>query len=951
MRIYGTYKDIDNNVISVVFERDTAGADIEISEESTLQFTWDGVNMSENIDDLFDETITTSASINLLTEDYFGDFFFSKSPTDVTCVITKTYVYDNDESTVTLFDGYVSPGSYNQPYYKPHDKFTVSCVDKLSILQYYYYKNINTLSRYNSHLQSAGIVSFKYLLDDALGEDNWDYDNSKQINFSNLNISESVILGETFDDIWTKEKVLEQVCKYLGLHVKQVGSRFRLFSWQTIKNAENTYNVYGCDENGLGNIRESDMNITIDDVYNSISVKDNVTPIEEIVSSPLTSDSLYSPYSSSQHWMTEYISEGEGESAWESIQKMMGFVNGTVEYDGAHRKEWYFQLKQSQFWDLYDNTGNNISQQMTTGINQTDLLEDMRSKKYMPLFISIGNNSLDGKDADGPSSLKKPALTDYLVISVNGDLSNIKADDSLDSLPANGLIRYNGFSAANLTPADDTSTNYVIISGKITLSPIVIQSGSLYHGPYDNQTGIYSYNTDGTVASISYVSLEKDMDTYNQMIKPTADIVEPPKSWTVPSDNNNDGRYYYTRFYKQTYPSTLINNTQLHTPADDSLMLYPICNVKKIIEHKPYTTSVEAVADMDYNAGGVFIYDRTTTDRTQQGDDTISKLPILACRMTVGDEGNKYYLVEEYNEIKGYRYDEATGTNIPIYKPTYNWYHENNLPVKDGHTIDYFTIGIDPNLGDRIIGQEFSIQDNTGDYGIDATGMAIPITRDVPVSGRVEFSILGPVNTVWNGYIRKHSTMWRHSSYHETGTLNLLSYISNIWISDFSVKLYTDNGYVDNKGDSDIIYISDEAQTNQDYVAGKYETEFDFITQLTTQECIDMDVRNTINVNSVLGVNKTPINTILDNNTNEPPCKPEEHYVKEYYEYYKQPKMIVNVTIKDDEELDRYFISDNKRVYIDHVYSVSSLPGRTFILMNKERDLKYNTTKIYLREV
>lgn len=927
MRIYGEYNDIDNNIISVVFERDIAGADIEISEESTLQFTWDGVSISENIDNLFDETITTSASIELLTEDYFGDFFFSKSPTDVTCVITKTYVYDNDESTVTLFDGYVSPDSYGQPYYKPHDKFTVSCVDKLSILQYYYYRNISTLSRYNDRLQSAGIVSFKYLLDDALGEGNWDYDNSKQINFNNLNISESVILGESYDDVWTKEKVLEQVCKYLGLHVKQVGSRFRLFSWQTIKNAESTYNVYGCDENGLGNIRESDMNITIDDVYNSVSVKDNVTPIEEIVSSPLTSDSLYSPYSSSQHWMTEYISDGNGEAAWEAIQKLTGTVDGDTEYDGAHRKEWYFQLKQSQFWDLYDKTGNNINQQMKTGINQTDLLEEMRRTKYMPLFISVGNNSSDGKDADGPSSLKKPSLTDYLVISVNGDLSNKKADDendpeSLDRLPADGIMRYNGFSAANLTPADDISTNYIIIGGKITLAPIVTQTGSGYY-----TTNVFSYDENGDNATTVGVSMRRDNETYNQMDKPTYEWSESLKSWTVPSDNTPDGRYYYTRFYKQTYPSTLINNTQLHIPADNSLMLYPICDVKKIIEQNPYSASAKAVADSKYNAGAVFVYNRTTTERDKTGEDKISKLPILACKMSVGDGDNVKYLVETYDDETGHC--------------TYSW----------SDTEGFFTIGIDPNLGDRIIGQEFSIQDNTGEYGIDATGMAIPITKDVPVSGRVEFSILGPVNTVWNeGYIRIHSTLWRHSGYVKTGTLNLLSYISNIWISDFSVKIYTDNGYADNTGDSDIIYISDEANTNQDYVAGKYETEFDFITQLTTQECVDMDVKNTINVNSVLGADKTPINTILDENTHEP-WKPEEHYVKEYYEYYKQPKMIVNVTIKDDEELDRYFIEDNKRVYVDYVYSVSSLPGRTFILMNKERDLKYNTTKIYLREV
>lgn len=899
MRIYGTYKDIDNNVISVVFERDTAGSDIEISEESTLQFTGDGVSISENIDSLFDEIITTSASINLLTEDYLGDFFFSKSPKDVTCTITKTYVYDNNESTVTLFDGYVSAGSYNQPYYKPHDRFVVNCTDKLSILQYYYYKNINALSAYNNHLQSAGIVTFKSLLDDVLGEDNWDYDNSKYINFNNLKISESEILGESYNDVWTKEHILEQICRYLSLHVKQSGNRFKLFSWQTIKNSESSYNVYGCDENGLGNIRESDMNITIDDVYNSISVKDNVTPVEDIVSSPLTSDSLYSPYSSSQKYMTEYIVEGKGDHAQGFMKKMLGINTGTIKpsderYDDCkpHRVDWYMQVKQSENWELYYN-GQNVSNSFT-GENQHQIMKSLKDNDFMPMLLSIGHSAdIPGTDA---APLKKPSLSDYLVISVNGNFDNKDYTSETNSLlNGTGLAKYTGFSAANLAPADPDTTNYVIINGTLKFSPIVIQSGVLPR----------SFNTISGTRNIDEI-------TYNEASKPgqpSAGYYE--DEYSVPTDINGDNhRLLMRRFFEQQRPTQSSGNTV----NDNIVMMYPCNDTKEVTKGHPYYKFIQNVGYSESESKEVFDYQYTL-----EGNDNIDNLPVIACRMTVGDGNEKQWLVETYDNGKS----------------VYGWYHQNELP----NGKDWFTIGINPNFNDRIIGQEFKITDNTNEYGIDAEGLAIPVPYGLPLSGRVEFSILGPVNLIW---WKDPSSQLFYIAIKKLGInryINLLSFISAIWISDFSVKIYTDNGYADNKGDSDIYYISDETQNSQDYVAGKYETELNIITQLTTQECTEMDVKNTVNVNSVLGSDNTPINTILDNNTDET-CKPEEHYVKEYYEYYKQPKMIVNVTIKDDEALDT-----------NHVYSVSSLPGRTFILMNKDRDLKYNRTQIYLREL
>lgn len=909
--ISGYYKDIDDNIITVTFSGANVG-EYTISEDSSIRFAYEPVTISENIDDVFDEIITQTADIDLVVDDYIGDNLFAKSPREIECTITKQYGNDNP---IVLFNGYVVPAAFSQPHNKPHEHFSIQAVDKLATLQYYYYKTTNTLADYERNLGSAGMVSFSSLLDGILGTDNWRYQGTKVISLNNVYISEAEIYGESFDDIMTQEDILIHICRFLSCHAKydSTTGKIILFSWVNVKSSSGSYVITGAGENE--NIRRSDMDITIDDVYSQIQVKDNVTPVEEIVNSPLASDTLSSPYSSSQHWMTEYIADGDGEFAWGCIRKMMGYDDGQIDrnhdkYNDVkpHRKEWYFQINQSKYWDLYDTNNNNINYLMT-GINQTDLLEKMRNSNYTPLFISVGSTEdLEDTSSYTPSPLKKPNLTNYLVISVNGDFTNKKVDSELDSLPSEGIMRYNGFSAANLTPADDTSTNYIIISGKITLAPIVTQSGTP-----SVSTSIYSYNTNGTVASTTSKVLRTDNYTFNGVNKPTG--TEEVKSYAVPSDNNGNGRYYWRRFFKQTYPSKLIDNVD-HIPADSSLMLYPMCDVKKIIEEDPYAASAQGVANSKYNAQSAFVYDRTTTDRTQTGNDEINKLPILACKLSVGDveSGNIKYLVETYDGV---------GNSV------YSW----------SSTEGYFTIGIDPKMGDRIIGQEFSIQDNTNNYGIDASGMAIPITDEVPVSGRVNFSILGPVNIVYNDYIRKHPTAWRHTSYIETGNINLLSYISNIWISDFSVKIYTDNGYADNKGDSDIYYISDVDENSFDYIAGKHETEFRFITQLTTSECSAMDVKNTINVNSVLNASKTAINTFKDDATDNT-CKAEEHYVKEYYDLTNEPKMIVSVTVADDQNITK-----------DNIYTITALPNRNFMLMSKSYDLKYNTVKIQLREI
>ena len=67
------------------------------------------------------------------------------------------------------------------------------------------------------------------------------YDQSKSVNggtwdiFNELGVSESLILGDTLDDLFTFEETLEEICKFFNLHIIQLGYDFYIFDWETAK--------------------------------------------------------------------------------------------------------------------------------------------------------------------------------------------------------------------------------------------------------------------------------------------------------------------------------------------------------------------------------------------------------------------------------------------------------------------------------------------------------------------------------------------------------------------------------------------------------------------------------------------------------------------------------------------------------------------------------------------
>ena len=57
--------------------------------------------------------------------------------------------------------------------------------------------------------------------------------------FNELIISEGMLLGDSEDDMWTIEEILEEILKYLNLHIVQHGFDYYIFDWETSRIQKN----------------------------------------------------------------------------------------------------------------------------------------------------------------------------------------------------------------------------------------------------------------------------------------------------------------------------------------------------------------------------------------------------------------------------------------------------------------------------------------------------------------------------------------------------------------------------------------------------------------------------------------------------------------------------------------------------------------------------------------
>lgn len=914
MLIKGSFRNYNDDLITVEIITNNSTSSTKTVGEDGLFFTGEPVEIETDNDDTFNHIIRKSCTINFLTKTYIGTELFADNARSTKVTVT------NETMSKILFYGFVDPNTFSQPYTSPLDEFSINCIDTLSTLQYYNYKH-TTVNNYDSRKITADNVTFWNIID-TMFSDFQDgsifYDLSKGVTssrlntvFSDLAVSENVFYGEEADDVYTDEEVLTQILQYLNLHIIQEGKDYYIFSWPSIREKKTdwinltTGNQVTLSPETIKITNEmhsdADTNISIADVYNQIMITCDLQDEDILIESPLDDDSLTSLFSGKQKYMTEYISEGKGKSANSAINNI---INGkTDSYDKTSVFDWYMQVMKSNTWKFYysGNTQLDLAASKTDSngryIEQWRYAKLLKDNTCLPCIFSLGSveKKSDAKDDRPVSSIE---MKNYLYISINGnewdvsDESSVPADSTIQAHAP--LIVYEGNNTGGIySPTDDETTNYLVFSGKLLLQPIVYESSS--SGKTTRQNNFKDCQTNGIPRS----NAEAIVPDYNGLYNTLANMM-PFNTNLVKSDNNGDGRYYVRQFYDFKYPSD-------ENPAGTNTYL----------GIQPWTKDKSA-RGYEYKYSVYSVDGNTKHDAT----DLIRKIDILECELTIGDKR----LVEINKDANG--------------NSEFKWVKIGEEPVivVEGETypVTTFSLGINPVIGDYIIGDEFDIQ-NTVSYtmNIDQEGTAIPIKKSDKLSGQLTFKILGPVNQMWNEITRRHPTWFRHTKWYENYHY-ILTHVENIIIKDFECKICSDAAGNTITEDNDLIYMS--AETDK-YVNKKDDIEFDIITQLSSAECVEKGISQSYNLNAVIDeTTSLPLSSIYNANSKET-AKPEEHYVDEYYTEYSTPKILLEIGLHK-----------TSKINWQNLFT-SSVLGKSFHVLKETFDVRRNNTTLTLKEL
>lgn len=861
MKLSGTFLDINDTPIEVVIEnKSIATSNIVIGcagDNTNVFFGDDPLSVDEDYDSTFDVMVQKSGQLTLLTK---GDtnlvgILFANNQHNVTITVNK--------GGDCVFYGFVEPNVYSQDYAEEYTQLDINFTDFLSTLQY---GKLSDASTYNEAKQAASTLSFKDYIE-AMGFfdiGNVYFDQSSKVSdtetdpLSGIGVSGSLFFGDTEDDEWTFEDILKEILQYLNLHIIQIGRDFYIFDWSTLTqsretNGEDTMDFLCLNDGSVKPLyfpkksyritkpdyASNDTQISVDEVYNQIQVKCDLKDLETVIESPLDSEKLVSLYPKRFLYCTEYAVKKKSNNPMlafnvDDFNKIIH--NQSVDNENAHKYDWYMRPLLNNSWKFYLNKSVNndtiesiypkvwIDGQGSVYGYPWRVSDYLKQNALTPCMFNMAYIDTLGKNiSDNEIKNDFDSNSNYLYISINGNGDDTEAGhkpSDNDIKEHSGMVEYQPSNAAViLSPTDDTSTNYLVFSGKISLQPLTKDSyGKTDRGDFTNYGTLMNK---GGYAKSCYAIGFKGGNGDKHGEEEINEWYQYARKWY-----NNDGYFY-----------------------NNSLSPY-------VQERSPWKYKY------NYTSSG---------DRS----DKYMKLPILECEMTVGDKR----LIE---------------TNIDQYgKSTFKWVKIGEEPIGiDNEPITTFSLGVNPKIGDCIIGTEFDLQNTVDPFmNIDGKGTAIPIKASDKLSGKIKFKILGPINLTWNNVTRRHPSFWRHTKWTEN-TVFVLAHTENIVLKDFECKIKTSSDIIMNKTDNDLIYMSDETKK---YIKKNDSTEMKINTLLTTQEAYELGVSNSVNLSTAIDMSTSmPLKTITKKETN----KPEQLYVDAYWNEYNKQRMLIDVTFK-----------------------------------------------------
>lgn len=907
MKITGTFRDQSNDnqyrvTISDVLEtgityviKDPTDDDFDPDDNTTLCFSADPVHISCSRNELDKLIVISQATIKLTVRRDMTDSILANMNREIYVKIERLGAYP-----ATIFFGYVDPLQFNQDYAYEWNEVTINATDPLGAL--------NDITIDKTSIGQGDVLTVKEFINRSIGA--LDQDESllytinvitpENINIGSIKVNASVFYGEDEDDRMTLYDSLQEILKYIGCTI----------SYEPNDNSINVYSLYTDVTSyqtsvewfdGKDDTMDASASISIDDAYSQVTLECDIEPNDDDIKL-IDDDYLYSDYSNYQKYMTELICIGGGDSSYRGLRDLMYSPDGeeSSNNSNAYRIENFCYVKRNDAWDFgpnsyieYMNGAQGDNPAPMTG-DQSNVLRWLKSHPMKGAFVSFGRGKKINLRDNSP--VNNITMNDYLVISIQGH-NDHSTDGHIETLSNNidynkPICKYTGLSSLNLVPTDSSITNYIVISGKMILNAIQPRTGFPVLSSFDQSVWAASL--------VTYSHLKQFYDEH------TSGVWIMAFGLVIPYDES-DWAYYMQKWWNMT------NGQYVQTDADG---VFGFLENKKNQKLK-YTYS---------NYG----------DET----DIISKLPILACKLKIGNK----YCVERLDLG-----EEGQGK--------FEWWTIEQFNSSELHNMGaeepYFTIGIDPKVGDDIVGIAHGIQ-NTIDYSmnIDGTGTAIPITINDGLNGVPEFTILGPINSMWNEIERIHPSFWRHTSWndHLYWTLETLD---SILVSDLKIEFKNNNGMTStdkSQADNDLVYASD---TNPIYIE-KLEEDLKICTPLTIEECEENGIKYQNSNSYVMNVDNTPFRGwVIGGNY----VKPEHLLVDYLFKQYQRPAKMVNINVDAGFIYGVTDLTDNSSIspstiiskyIVDMTYP--GIPKKNYYVYSIDWNLKTMENEITMRE-
>ena len=842
MTLKGTFINAHGHQIGLRIDSEHGGAQVlEIgTDDAGVWFAVDSIETESQASDTRDVILPVQATVRLLCRDYMPALY-GQDIDDVQVTVTR--------DGVCVFCGRVVPKMYSQPYEDVLDDVELTCCDLLGALEYRKYRRIGGGSvSYATAMAESGYRTMASLLTECLGTDVW-HDGSVAVDgesthrwtvFQDMEVNDRLLRGDDEQDVWTQREVVEEMLRLLGLHAVQRGRAVYLMNWKTVRESGNIQWAR-LDGTGLSEEQRSVVDITphtASDHGSTITMADVWNRI-----------SARADVQQLENLVEDPITENSMEPMWSGRNRLM--TEYVVDATGSSALA---ALKAMARGEHTEHKSASREEWWVRVCKAKDWKTPMRG--HWSLMENMAKADVY------QTAAIKDTLASYSWTALFMQAGSIKTmayvTDNSPQRP--DMERWMVLGVMG----DKMSSHYVVDPESILLGcPAAEFDGG-------GKQAVFSPVDDDTVNYIVF-SGRLVMNPRPSESVPYPDLLSDSPMTVVPvkSRTNGKGRLLSRQWWEEQKPG------QTEGEWDGQLESYRYWY--------PYTgTDVEEL-EFKWSAVG-------------DGEDKVSKVAVVQVMLVIGD---KCVVEKQPGEDLGTGVP-GTGNGVP---EDYVWmpYKERSACQDDDeYWGQSFSIGVNPKIGDKLIGQEYDLQNNiTHLMELDDTeGTAIPIRKADKVSGEVKLMILGPVNTIWSDYTRRHKTWFRHTTWTED-SVSLLSKTSSIIIKDLSIKVTSDSGRIDTgKADTDIIYVSD---TVEESVMEMDEMTLRIHSGLTSKECAELGVKNAVRTSTPRLTATGEEMTTLWSIDEEGERKPEQTLVNAIYKEYHIPRLMMEQGMTEEE--------------------------------------------------